>query len=52
LLSSFWNWPSLHVVQMAALAAPEKLPAAHGVQLRSEVELPTASMRIPAEHEV
>ena len=46
-----WNWLALHGVHVAALSVSEMLPASHGVQLRSEMEVPFALMLVPAAHE-
>jgi hypothetical protein len=49
--ASSWNWLALHGVQAAVLSVLEKLPASHGEQLRSEIEVPSVSTRVPAAHE-
>jgi len=46
-----WYLPSGHAVQLGEFAVPEKLPAAHGAQMRFELAVPAVSMLSPAAHE-
>jgi hypothetical protein len=43
--------PALHGVQAAVLSVSVIVPAPHGVQVRSEIEVPSVSTRVPAAHE-
>jgi hypothetical protein len=46
-----WNWPLMHTVQVTMFLISENVPTSHGVQLRFVLEVPSVSMRVPAEHE-
>ena len=46
-----WNWPSLHVVQLAAFSVSENVPEPHDVQLRFVIGVPSMSTCVPAAHE-
>jgi hypothetical protein len=48
---SGWYFPLGQSSQLGEFAVPEKLPAAHGAQMRFEVAVPAVSMLVPAAHE-
>ena len=50
-LALSWYFPLGQISHAAAFALPEKLPAAHGVQTRSDVAVPSVPTRVPAAHE-